>query len=1409
MPVFGTMRAAIGSPRRQPGRFQIARQVYPVGVLATSGTRFPRSNPTEASQKKFMNRLSDPLLGYINFSSGAHDPSVFRSLNELFREVIEAGPSGDNDAIIANRVGRRMHLRLDELKDTQKAFSDSRQAEAVLSLCFEHILPGWKAFHPDLLFHQDDNFLLNPFFIGRVFEQIMRNDPLDADPQELVPLVMRKLSDFIGHRPVAVLEDRRMEPYIHEYVRPVPVYVRDCGAAVGPYEEIVDEAIRILRECDEDVARAAQFDINRLVELAIDPRALDFDHPLNRRPNHHFGQWDEQTVDNEGYFNRFIIHQITIDSMLARVHTEQNVPRAELMYEAGAVLACTMLMGSGISGRGPGAWDSTMTLGQLVPMIASYRDHFYESLLRTMPEKHRDRLLAEASVRHQPFGAARQHINGQLGRHRDRQMVHSRLTAVYARMGYEEAALQQADVVQVASTRINTQLDCLLSSASVALRNQQLETAIELLPRLFELIRRGIECGALPDPWSIIAFDGNYALFPATENTVRDHRVDDLVELMNQVFQFCAQVWADSAAANRQDLAGKVQAHFREISDWWRKFAAHEVMSFDGVDPEDVYNASRMVAEALTLWHRGGAAAGDIEFWAQHAMLFESPSAYALVISALLERKDFKTSRALLVHWLSQSDRIELDTGDHAFHDLLWQWLTLQRDMAADPDPDVSGDTWVRIGKLHDYLEANADEYWKVPDFQPEFMAILDGEMDDWEEGDEEGNGFDEGQEDSTDDVLGAAYEGVVYHDQTDDGFEGEVHEGGNGPDDTDLEAEILRVNERLDFLVSLAGYWRIAATFQVPSASDIAIRDADSPLRKTVEKRREIYEAWMKQALVNRDQLSRLLDSVHGFSLSSGGVDTEAMQSYDRQRLMKESLVQQIIAASVEVENAIRFLAASTLAINVVLNRSQIDEVDPQLKQWQPVISVYAALLIRNPRRIVDLFPALNETLQQQSLLYVPLSRGGHPQDIVRFRATQSAIRELLASLPGLGLLVETFELTETAMRMERNIPADQGAVTEFDEIFRVAYCAMVETLIRASRDQAPLRKSKTRQTKRDRQLFQCLEDLTESMLIMWLEHSRTLRLSVLENVPDRSRWQPLVTFIKRYGDDLFTQEFLNLSNVRAILHQGVDQWLYRLQSAEHAESIRLLREIGTKIPFRQAVDYLTLILESIIENYSRYRDYNATTTQSDRGSLLHILLDFLRLERRYDRVGWHLKPVVWAHQMLVKNDENIVARDWRRSLVERVGPETDKYLAMLERLREKYSVQMASIGQHLGERFVQPMMIDRLVTLVGKAMKTPGEGESKRAFEMLQSECQSFVENSSGVGVDVPAWLTAMTEEVENQQILARVPEMATMETPLVDPLSMDLERLVEQIEMFPRRQLQIPGAPETESPGDDDKA
>ena len=71
-------------------------------------------------------------------------------------------------------------------------------------------------------------------------------------------------------------------------------------------------------------------------------------------------------------------------------------------------------------------------------------------------------------------------------------------------------------------------------------------------------------------------------------------------------------------------------------------------------------------------------------------------------------------------------------------------------------------------------------------------------------------------------------------------------------------------------------------------------------------------------------------------------------------------------------------------------------------------------------------------------------------------------------------------------------------------------------------------------------KKVVECLERITETLLMIWLEHSRTLRLSVLEKIHDKATWKKVISFIEQYGADLFTQRFLNAGNIRSILHQG-----------------------------------------------------------------------------------------------------------------------------------------------------------------------------------------------------------------------------------------------------------------------------
>ncbi len=182
-----------------------------------------------------------------------------------------------------------------------------------------------------------------------------------------------------------------------------------------------------------------------LDELAVDPRAYDFDHPVNKRPNYLFGQWDMGKLDNAGRCRRFVLQQVTLDAMLERIEHRGSLPYEEVLFEAAAVLAGTMLMGSRISGNRPDAHDSSVTL---VDAGAADR-RLPRRLLRAVAGRRcRARTPSGCGPRplavRQPFGGVRQHFNQHLARRRAEQLQHVHLAELFARMGYTEAAQRQA-----------------------------------------------------------------------------------------------------------------------------------------------------------------------------------------------------------------------------------------------------------------------------------------------------------------------------------------------------------------------------------------------------------------------------------------------------------------------------------------------------------------------------------------------------------------------------------------------------------------------------------------------------------------------------------------------------------------------------------------------------------------------------------------------------------------------------------------------------------------------------------------------------------------------------------------------------------------------------------------------------
>jgi len=1270
----------------------------------------------------------DQILGYLNFSSGATDPQFLANLNHAFELVARSEPERST----WRALERQLRDRLTTLRESSAAFRDAEQASAVLELVFRHTLPGYRQFHRDLLFHQTEQSLMRPFFIGRVCEAVLRQGAPWGETDRIVAGAINHLNDFIGHRPVAALESQKVQAYKHEFVRPIPLYIRGAGITYGPEREVLEKALQLLADTDRDLLARACFDPDVLEELAVDPRAYDFDHPANKRPNYHFGQWDPSHIDNQGRYRRFVVQQVTLDSLMQRLHDPSDLPRDELLFEAASVLAGTVLMASGISGDGPQTYESNVTLAKLLPRIARYRDEFYERLFQKTSGAHAQRLQAEADEKRQPFGGARQHLNAQLARRRASQLEHVHLARIFARMGHTSAAQEEADVVPCASARMLCQIDCLLATGHLACDNGQLEEAAETLPQIVDQLHRGIQCGAIIDPWNILGFDAHFSLFPAMENSVRDHRADELVSLMDRLWAFYSRVWGESAATNRPDVGERVRKSFEETANWWHQFAVHEVSTVEAVDALNVFRAAEHVAQAMAVWHKGGAATGDIAFWAPHAEMFDSPKAYALVIDALLDRGDLVASMSLLMHWLGQAERIGLERADSSFHELAQRWIAEATGVMSEVErtPEEAAKAWDRARKFLDYLEANAEAFWTVPQF-----AIGNGAKASSKPTRSEEPELDDEDEDAN--LYGSAYDEVVYRDSTDDGVQGSIFETEDTSHD-ELMHESKRVADRLAFLTTVARLWRLAALS--PSLAAAGQIDAACPSHKG---RLGAMQRWIEQAETNRRDLADLLAVVRGYRIPTPGGDHDSMVEYDRRRMTKESLLERIVSTCVETADASRALLASVAGIDARLAPGPEEGME-----LHSVVAVLAPLLRRDVAAVRQAIKPMLKHLQRLPLLYVPLSKGGEPREIVAVRVRQHAIQDLLAWLPRLGLWVETCELLEIGRQMEKDHPVGAGAVTEFDEMFKIGYKAIVESLVASSETWPP----SPEENSTAGPLVACLEQLTEAMLTSWLAHSRTLRLSVLERVLDKQQWKKLVEFIERYGEQLFTQRFLNLGNIRAILHQGVGRWIAGMQEDPHDDvPTRLIDDLAHGTQLEEVAELLTLVLESIVENYGEYRDYNSTTTQSDRGELLYTLLDFLRLRTKYDRVCWNLKPVVLAHEILVRRGKEGPARVWRRALTDRIHDEADQYLQRLAELQRKYAMRMPTVADRLAESFVRPLAIDRIRALVEPAIEEARRGGATPRFDVLRHETESLTREPTGVGLDVPAWLVALEEEVD----------------------------------------------------------
>jgi hypothetical protein len=1281
------------------------------------------------------------VVGYLNFSSGTRNPKFFRSLNELFQwldtlggdqppgktssksqEGQKTSPSSAERNPTWRHLGEWLQKMIPLVAKRWEAFEDISQAAAAAHLVFEEVLPAYRRWHEDLLFHQSDEVLFQPFFIARVCEAVLAEGPPWDQPERIVSGVLNRLNDFIGYRPVAVLRTgQQMQPYVHEWVCPIPLYIAGAGVAYGKYHDLVEKTLEILRQTDPAILEEAGFDLDLLDELGMDPRAYDFDHPVNRRPNYQFGTWDLHHLDQEGRYRRYVVQHTTLEAIWSRLDEAQPSQQEEYLWEAAAVLAGTILMGSGMTGCRPSSHDSSVTLMTLLPKIAGYRDRFYEYWLGRLEGPHGARLRREAQERKQPFAGARQHLNQRLAQQRALQLQHVGVAQILASSGDFDGARQHIRAIPGLAARMKCELHCHLTAALLAIRKGQLDQVLPILDQLEDLLHRAIQCGALIDPWNILGFSAQFPLFAAVENSIHDYRADELIGLMGRLFDLGDRLTKEAAATGREDIRTAALDWLARLADWWDQFATTEVSDVRSFSGREAWQSAQLVSEVLQAWYAAGTAAGNIAFWRHRVGQFRTAKAYALVVETLLEHKDLEAAMALLVHWVSQADQIPLQEGPYSFHLLALTWMyQLWHDA-----PMPSQELWRLARRFLDYLEANAgtllEPYrWQLGRAESRRPHPRE-ELDQWDQPWQ--------TETESEDLFAAAYEGVTYRDSAQDGFEGSMLEWSAGQTDFELAGEGEQMMKHVAFWSTLAWLWKYAA-----SAS----------LALQVPEKEDVLAGWLNWLSRFQTNLHELIREVFHYEIPPPRASWDSLTEYDRRREIKDSLLERLVTAAVELAEAQWFVLAASA-----------HKPPAGLADWElaAVRLLQAAFRQRNDQ-LATCWNKLALALLAEPVLYIPIARGGHPARILKAQKILTLLRKLCKLLPHLGQIHLCLELISLVPELEKRHPAGPGAVTEFDRLFLTAVDAIIDAIIYSADGWKRSKRMVFHELEKDLRLFAMIEKLGRPLMQQWFQHSQAIHLSPAEALNDPELFRQIQEFIQQFGADWFTQEFMTYGNLRAILLQGVDRYLQSLEETEEDGRLRLLETFRSPEDRQRAVRYLEIILETVVEHYSQYIDYNSTTTQSDRGEMLYSLLDFIRLLAAHQRIEWNLRPVCTVHEVLVRRGLWTAAARWEKLILEQTESIAEDHLRRFDELCETYGMALATIGDHLAEQFQGPFVINRLKALLRLAWEAVQAQKSSADLDLLKSELRTLAERPSGVGWEPPDWLQALYEELQHLQ-------------------------------------------------------
>lgn len=111
---------------------------------------------------------------------------------------------------------------------------------------------------------------------------------------------------------------------------------------------------------------------------------------------------------------------------------------------------------------------------------------------------------------------------------------------------------------------------------------------------------------------------------------------------------------------------------------------------------------------------------------------------------------------------------------------------------------------------------------------------------------------------------------------------------------------------------------------------------------------------------------------------------------------------------------------------------------------------------------------------------------------------------------------------------------------------------------------------------------------------------------------------------------------------------------------------------------------------------------------------------------------------------------------------------------------------MKMPTVADRLNERFVKPMAIDRMRALIRPAIRQlrASDSEESKAFDLLVQEAHLMMREPTGVGLDIPAWLLMLDDEVDrvlqNNRMQPQVQRLEKSVPAIVIPMTQLMDQL-----------------------------